>query len=214
MKKKLLLIIALWVTTLHLSFAMEISAKTNGFYLATCGYARSGDETNKIIRFDDQLLWAVFNDAYTPEEQFRLEFPGNAAYSVKIELTDSNGKEVTKTAVGHRFGAKWDKASYVFFESPENVAPPYFNFMKPAPPNDTHFIPVFVLGPLKDNPEWVAGGHILPRPNELFQISRPGRYTLMIQMQMLCPDAASTNRWHAKLLQFSPMYLKIEKPDK
>lgn len=56
-----------------------------------------------------------------------------------------------------------------------------------------------------------VSGPLLPAAKDLFQIDKPGIYTLEIQMQMF-QIHKNTNQWTRELIRFSPIKIKIEKP--
>jgi hypothetical protein len=175
------------------AIATGISATTNGVYLVVGAERNSTTITNEPIRFDDRILWMTFCDSGKEE----LTMPGNIAYSIQIKMTDQSGNEVLKTALGKRYGTKWDSL-HSMYESQEIL-------------KETHPIPVLAGGTYKDNPD-LGGGRFLPTPNELFRIEKAGIYTLEIQMQMFYSNQKSTNLYHRDRFQFSPISIKVEKP--
>jgi hypothetical protein len=67
-------------------------------------------------------------------------------------------------------------------------------------------------GSYKDNPS-LGGALFLPKPEDLFQIDKPGTYTLEIQMQMFRYVASYDPVERSKtLFRFSPVKIKVEKP--
>jgi hypothetical protein len=164
--------------------ATGFSLKTNGVYLAF-GAVRHGVNliTNEPIRFDDQLVWGAFCDTGKVE----LSCP-DFRYSLRIKLTDTNGVELPKTVRGQVFGSRFDQLHKI---------------------TDSKVAPVLAWGPFQDH------GLRTPflKPAELFQIEKPGIYTLEIQMQMFRYVASTDPNERSKtLFSFSPVKIKVEKP--
>lgn len=182
--------LAVFICLISLSeaFATGISAITNGFYLVIAGDRPNsiGVITNEPIRFDDRLLWMPFCDT----REIELSYPADPAYRMKIKMTDTNGNELPKTALGKTFGSKFDSLRSF---------------------TDTRPYPFIVGGAFKDNPS-LGGARFLPTPKDLIQIEKTGIYTLEIQMQMFYSNPQSTNALHKDLFQFSPVTIKVEKP--
>jgi hypothetical protein len=181
---RILFSLAICLCLIQKTVAIGVSPITNGVYLAS-GAIRGGVDliTNEPIRFDDQIVWGAFCDTGKTE----LSCP-DTQYSIKIKLTDTNGMELPKTARGERFGTKFDQLHKI---------------------TDSKVAPVVAWGPFQDS----GLGKFLPKPSELFQIEKPGIYTLEIQMQMFRyipsrdPDERSKT-----LFRFSPINIKVEKP--
>jgi hypothetical protein len=179
----------IFTLTISLCFAQtavatSFSSKTNGVYLAF-GAIRHGLNliTNEPIRFDDQLVWGAFCDTGKVE----LSCP-DSRYSLKIKLTDTNGVELAKTKRGEVFGARFDQLRKI---------------------TDSKVTPVLAWGPFQND----SLGRLFPTPAELFQIEKPGIYTLEIQMQMFryVPSYDPVER-SKTLFRFSPIKIKVEKP--
>ncbi len=164
--------------------ATSFSLKTNDVYLAF-GAIRQGLDliTNEPIRFDDQLVWGAFCDT----GKIELSCP-DFRYSLKIMLTDTNEVEMPKTARGKEFGTRFDQLHKI---------------------TDSKVAPVLACGPFQDN----GLGKLFLKPSELFQIEKPGIYTLEIQMQMFryVPSYDPVER-SKTLFRFSPIKIKVEKP--
>ena len=84
-------------------FAAGISETTNGIYMVIAAVRNVTLITNEPIRFDDQLVWMNFCDT----GKVMLSYP-DCKYGLKIKMTDSEGNEVPKTALGERCGSKFD----------------------------------------------------------------------------------------------------------
>jgi len=181
------------------ALAAELSQPTNGVYLVIGGFHHDlvGIMTNKPMRFDDRLVFLTFCDT----GKIELSYPLDPAYGVKINMTDANGKEVSKTGLGKRFGSKFDRLHSV---------------------TDTRPYPILAWGAYKDNlglggarffESYPVNGRVSDlTPKDLFEMKEPGVYTLEIQMQMFYFNPHSTNAWQRDLFQFSPIKIKVEKP--
>ena len=160
-------------------FGAGISAKTNDVYLVVQAAINTNGVTavtNEPIRFDDRLVWMTFC------ETGYVELRADAAHCIKMNMTDSDGNEIQQTELGERFGSRFDQLKT------------FSDIKYPAP--------VMAAGAYKDN--WgLGGGHLLPTPEQLFQIRKPGIYTLVIQMQMF-EVFKNTNPWTRNLIRFSP----------
>jgi hypothetical protein len=171
------------VTFATQSFAAGISETTNGVYLAIAAVRNVTLITNEPIRFDDRLVWMTFCDT----GKIMLSYP-DTRYGTKINMTDSNGKDVSKTALGKRFGSKFDSLHLITDSKVGNT-----EALGNSYPNGD---PLF-----------------LPKPNELFQMDKPGIYTLEIQMQMFryVPSYDPVER-SKTLFKFSPVKIQVENP--
>jgi hypothetical protein len=128
--------------------------------------------------------------AFCNTGEVELVRPLDIAYGVKIKLTDASGADVPKTALGAKFGLKFDKLRSV---------------------SDSRVYPNIATGPYKDNP-FCSGGKFLPRPNELFNIEKPGVYNLEIQMQMFRQSGSLDAKERSKsLFVFPVVRMRIEK---
>jgi hypothetical protein len=68
-------------------------------------------------------------------------------------------------------------------------------------------------GSYRDNPGGEGETIFLRKPNDFFQMERPGIYTLEIQMQMLrYTPSTDPEVQHKNIIRFSPIKVKIEKP--
>jgi hypothetical protein len=65
----------------------------------------------------------------------------------------------------------------------------------------------------KDNPGGEGETIFLRKPDDFFQVEKPGIYTLEIQMQMFryvsSYDPVERSKW---LFRFSPVKIRVEKP--
>jgi hypothetical protein len=114
-----------------------------------------------------------------------LSYPGYDY--IKIKMFSPSGSEVPKTLKGQIFGCKFDQLHDY---------------------KDTHLGGIGASGPYLG---MLSG--LLPRPNELFIMEKPGIYTLEIQMQMFRHTGSlDTNEWARNLIRFSPIIIKVEKP--
>jgi len=185
---RIILVIAICLLSQVRVFS-AVSETTNGFFLVVAGNREilvpNGPIiiTNGPILLDDRLIWRPFSKV----GEVRLLYPKDVEYGVKIELTDAEGKEVQKTALGRTFGTKWNAFHHY---------------------GDARIYPFLATELLPD----LAGARLLPKPNEMFNILKPGIYTLELQMQMLYPNPKSTNAFQKDVLQFSPIRIPVVKP--
>ena len=175
---------------LSLSLSNEIAAAglsmpNGGIYLAIGAIRHERAITNEPIQFNDRLIWMPFCET----GQVELSYPLDPAYGVRIKMTDLDGKEIVKTSLGSHFGSKFDRLH---------------NF------TETQTYPCIAEGAYKDNQE-LGGAKQLLTPKDLFQIQKPGIYTLTIEMQMF-RVLKNTNQWSRKLVHFSPIRIRVEKP--
>ena len=168
-------------------FGAGISAKTNDLYLVVQAVTSTNGMTaitNEPIQFDDRLVWMTFCE--TGEVELRLD----SAHCIKMSMTDSNGNDIQQTALGQKFGFLFDQLKV------------FSDIKRPAP--------TMATGAYKDNWE-LGGGHLLPTPEQLFKIRKPGIYTLVVQIQVF-EVFKNTSPWTRNLIRFSPVKIKIEKP--
>ncbi len=168
-----------------------LSAVTNGVYLAV---GRPGS-TNEPVPFDERLIFLPFCD--TGQVELNLTSP---PYGIKIRMWGGDGQDVPKTALGQSFGSKWDSFQDSLVEG-KGLHLGYYNLRRAG---------VFAWGPFTNNPG-LGGGKLLPAPKDLFQMDKPGVYTLEMQMQMLRVNKG-TNGLTRQLIRFSPVRIKVEKP--
>lgn len=170
--------------------AAGISDLTNGVYLVISGWP-----TNDPVRYDTSLVFMPFCNTGKVNLTYQLD----PAYSVKIEMLNSNGVEVPKTKIGKRFGSK--------FAQPENCnqGRPY-NFTAGGPYSSN--MGMGGARPFSNYPSFEAW----LRPEDLFKIEKPGLYSMQIQMQMFYRNPSSTNAWQQDRFEFSPITVSVIKP--
>ena len=120
----------------------------------------------------------------------RVTFPTKPEFAWQVELFDTNGVAVPKTAAGKKAGTK------------------FLDFgLKTAVLRAT-------FGPEPNAQRWVAmektmsrGGLLLFRPSDLFKIEKPGNYTLKIRFQILTfPRTGPNPGEHTNdLIRFPPL---------
>jgi hypothetical protein len=194
----LLGVILIWSPS---AYATGLSAPTNGVYLAVGAWPQpaSGSGTNQPIRFDETLIFLTFCNT----GQVELKYPLDPAYGVKVRMTDAAGKDVSATSLGKRFGSKFDSLRTI---------------------TDTRVYPIVAWGSYQDNPGLGGARFLCDRhkgaigaptglaPKDLFEMTKPGVYTLEIQLKMFRFDPKSTNAWNYEPFCFSPLTIKAEKP--
>lgn len=187
MKYRYLYVIFTFFLLLQPTFAAGISETTNGVYLVVAALRNVTLITNEPIRFDDQLLWMAFCNT----GKVMLSYP-DSKYGIRMKMTDSEGNEVPKTALGKRCGSKFDNLRLITDSKVGNTV---------------------AQGSYKDNPNGEGETIILRKPDEFFQMDKPGIYTLEIQMQMFRYVASYDPVERSKtLFRFSPVKIKVEKP--
>lgn len=181
------LLLLFWLGCFEPACATGLSAATNGICLAVAGFdANSGVRTNEVILFDQRLLLKAFCSTGAVE----LNYPRDPSYGVKIKMLSPDGKEAVKTSQGRKFGSKFDRLkSY----------------------SDTQMFPESADEAYEKNPNLGGAGIFLPAPMELFQMKKPGIYSLEIEMQMFRLNR-ETNPWSRTLFLFPPVRIKVQKP--
>lgn len=179
-----LLVFLFSVLLKHQAFGTVLTGISNGLYIAI-GVPRG---TNELIRFDEKLVWHPFSKIGEVELNY-----SDPEYGLKIRMIGPDGKTVAKTALGRRFGTK--------FESVQRYEDAFHGW---------HMGNVTAKGEY-DARDAPLSGPLLPSAKELFQMAESGVYTLEIQMQMF-QIIKQTNSWTRKLIRFDPVKLKIEKP--
>lgn len=190
MKIKLLPILALNVTLSLSTLAAGISAATDGVYIVV-----SAIPTNGVVWSNSALGFRPFCDIGEADIEFALD----PAYSTRINLTDSNGNEVSKTESGSRFGTKFD--DYKRYSQGR----PY-----PFDISSESFTNNLGMGGARPFSDYPVGPLVSLTPADLFNIKKPGTYTLKIQMQAFLIHRDS-NTWNPQFIRFSPIKLKVVK---
>jgi hypothetical protein len=182
--KKPLILFLICLTSLSKALGANLSATNNEIFIAISGGMSA---TNGAVLFNKRLVWLPFCATNTSGALIDFNYP-SFKYGMKIKMTEPNGKEVSKTSFGKTCGSKWNQLySY----------------------KDSRLSGISAAGPYQ--PEF--GGQFLPAPNELFEMDKPGIYTLEIQMQMFRHTGSTDpDEQHRNLIQFSPVKIKVEKP--
>jgi hypothetical protein len=194
MKTKIILLLLLFVVcmaTVSKSFAVILSETNSGIYIGI-----SGTRTNTPLQFNDRLVWRPFCNT----GMVSLNYP-DPNYGIKIKMFGPDGNEVTKTKLGESFGLNFDQV-----HSYKDVI--HTGLMGY---HSSHMGGIEAQGRYDERDGPLLSGPLLPAPKELFQIEKPGIYTLEIQMQMF-RVIKSTNQWTRELIQFSPIKIRVEKP--
>lgn len=166
-----------------------VSSTNNGVYLAFSGPSR-----NEPINYAEKLVWGAFCTNGTVE----LNYPA-PAFSIKIKMTGPDGREVPKTDLGSGYGTKFDKVRR--FE--DTIDQGQVGYHAP------HTGVIFASGMYVAS-EGVASGPLLPSPQQLFEMSAPGKYKLEIEMQMF--QVVKGTNWTRKLLRFERIEIPVVKP--
>jgi hypothetical protein len=188
MKQQLLF----WLATLFYLptvLATGFSSPTNGVYLAiTEDMPMSGlPGTNEPFKSNDELVWAAY---CSNTGKVSLSYPIDRAYGVKIKMFGPDSQEVEKTSLGKMYGSRWDDLhSY----------------------KDARLQPFIAEGSFEDNHGEACCG-ILPSAQELFKMSKPGIYTMEIEIQLFRHvPTQDTEVWRRNLLRFTPIKIKVER---
>jgi hypothetical protein len=186
MKKQMILFL-ICLASLSKAFGTDLSETNNGFFIAISGGIIG---TNGAVPFDKRLVWLPFCTTNTGGADIELQYP-NAKYGMKIKMTGPDGKEVSKTGLGKLSGSKWDQL-HSYKDSRLNG-----------------------ISAGSYQPDLGAeGGQFLPAPDDLFEIDKPGIYTLEIQMQMFRHTGSTDpDEQYHNLIRFSPVKIKVEKPN-
>ncbi len=132
------------------------SSVTNDLSFTIDGAIRGGEHLEgDTLLSTDAIIYKFLSAA---SEEIKIAIPRKSEYLCRMTLTDSNKREIPKTALGATFGTKFF-ANVSYYESEP--------FRWKAFP-----------GPYK-----CGGGHRLYSVGELFKLSVPGKYTLEIQFQ-------------------------------
>jgi len=105
-------------------------------------------------------------------------------------MVGPDGREVSKTSLGQQYGSKWNNL-HTF--------------------KDTR-VGIIAAEEVYANNPWLGGGKLLATPQELFEIGKPGIYTLELEMQMFRIIRNNTTNWPRERFQFPPVKIKVEKP--
>ncbi|HOC58112.1 MAG TPA: hypothetical protein PKI20_21015 [Verrucomicrobiota bacterium] len=194
MKTSSILLLAVWSGAVANAFALGLSETNHGIYVVVAswdhrslGYKANPFSSVEPFRFDNELMWSPFCESGKVE----LCYPGPPQLA-RLHMTGPDGKAVPKTRLGETFGTKFDRIRYedtVHGWSRANIE---------------------AQGPY-DSRGGGFTGPILPAPAKLFQMKKPGVYTLEVQMQLL-RAVWVTNHWTYPVVRFSPIRIKVEKP--
>jgi hypothetical protein len=172
------------------ALATGFSETNGGFYIAL-----SGSSTNEPIACGDPLSWRPFSIRSKDSAEFN--YP-DRSYGIKLTMLDAAGKEVPKTKLGAEFGIKFEQ-----LRSFQDIVPtPRTGY------SSVQIASILVQGAYDDTD--AVSGPLLPAVNDLFQITKPGIYTLEIQMQMFLIHK-DTNQWTRELIRFTPVSIKVQK---
>jgi hypothetical protein len=165
----------------------------DGFYIRITG--TSFTTTNTPI--DDKLSFCICRT--TTNNDARVYMPTAHEYIYKIELFDTNGVEVPKTKLGKDVGTK--------FFALEPIFNPYKGYK------------LAIETTVNEGSGWCYlffpyrpgyGGQPFYSPNDLFDVSRPGRYTLEICFQFIVRTGVGAGE-AAHIVRFPPLdYLLIK----
>jgi hypothetical protein len=131
-------------------------------------------------------MWRPFSDV----KKQNIVYSGSP-YLMKITGVGADGKELPKTSLGKLFGRDFDKVRG-FEDTDRKVSGGFV----------------------------VNGGYggeftdaIFFSPNELFEIDKPGTYTITLEIQVF-EVVYEANKVSHRLIHFSPVKIEVEKPVK
>lgn len=152
----------------------------DGFCIGVSGINSNGHWTTNNTSPDDSLIFLP----WTSGGKALITVPAEPEYAYQVELFDSNGVAIHKTTLGKKFGTK-----FADFDA---------NFYSKG-------IPIKHLSARKR--ETVTESPYLFRPSDLFQIDKPGRYTLQIRFQILTFPRTGPGRrdFTNDLIRFPPL---------
>jgi hypothetical protein len=189
MRRRVIVLLLTVISGLHVASATGFSTKTNGVYLAIESWgtqkAPLGQITNEPFAASNALTFSVFCETGKVE----LQYSPDPAYFVRIRMTDKNGREVPKTALGTRFGSKFDDKELRAWK------------------NRSVGI-LLAWGSYEEN-HGQGMAKSLPSPEDLFEITEPGVFTMEIEMQMF--RVITVPKWKREFFRFSPVMIKVEK---
>jgi len=173
-----------------------LSAPTNGVYLAIGSGTARATTVNEPLRISDELVFLPFCDS----GKVQLAYATDPAYSTVITMSDRNGVSLPRTALGRRFGSRFDRLHNI---------------------TDVHTYTILAWGSYTNNPG-LGGGRFFTQPpsgrssnirvEDLFKVKAPGTYTLRLEMQMFRFDPKGTSSWKRSLFRFPPVTVTVEKP--
>jgi len=159
------------------------SKVVSGFYIVlTDEYGTTNTTT------DRRLCLSIVNQE---ETNAWLIFP-SMEYAYQVELTQSNGVPVPKTAAGRRAGSRFANFNAVYAGTRGAVRQMFTTSTKER-----------------------LDLRALFRPGDLFQISAPGKYTLFVRFQiMVFPQVGMGTTGHTnKIITFPPMAYPLLKKE-
>jgi hypothetical protein len=193
MKIQFLILTVFWLCLETPGWAASLSETNNGVYIGFAGLSNEpggGYVGTETLRFDDRLLWCPF---FT-NGSASLNYP-HRYYGVRVTMHGPDGKEVAKTAVGKSYGVEFDKV-----RGYQDVV------------RGWSMGSIEAQGPYDPRGGGFTGGPPLPAPKELFQMDKPGVYTLDIEMQLF-QIVKKSGSWSRNLLRFGPVRIQVEKPE-
>lgn len=156
------------------------SKVVDGFYVGLYGVNSAGVGSTNNTSPDDELIYVL----WAMNGPMLCVVPAQREYAYKVELLNSNGVPMPKTAIGKRVGTEFSDFDAKFY-------------LKGIP-----------IKHLRANKE----GHpvetpILFRPSDLFKVDKPGKYTLRIRFQILAFPKTGPGRrdFTNDLIRFPPL---------
>jgi hypothetical protein len=149
-----------------------------GFYMGLLGIKKYSTNNTSV---DDEIVVFTWT---TNSPTWAVSVPKEVEYFCKIELFDSDGKAVKKTAAGKKIGSK-------FLE---------FNEKHQGIIIKQRYVD-------RKNTQMSAPNLFYPyKPRDLFIIDKPGTYTLKVWLQLLAViNEPGQDQHKAKLIRFDPL---------
>jgi len=190
------IIVLLLSVTVHAEGLQLIETKAiDGFYI---GVASSAFTTNDTP-VDDKLIFGVWKT--TTNNYAMVYIPTEPEYAYQVELLDTNGTAMPKTRLGEQVGRRFFALDTTFSSEGAQLRRAYATD-KPGFPSQYLFFP--------SKPG--HGGRPVYSPNDLFDIKKPGRFTLRIQFQIIVRTGTGKNKT-AHIVRFPPLDYPLVKLD-
>ena len=171
---------------------------TNGYADNLDKYIVSAQSTNGLVLGITVIDFQGGKDTVDLPRQLVFKAPINTRsvffipkeeYLAKIELYDSNNNPVTKTELGSRYGINFNDI--------------YWDIAKFAkrPHSQTNV-----------SDAWSFGCD-LPKTSDLFVITKPGKYRLKLEVQIMLYALDTTKKQTRQILRFPPVEITVTKPE-
>lgn len=159
---------------------------------------------------DRRLCFSIWTtNEVTPTQRVRVIFPNQPENAYQVELFDTNGIPVPKTETGKKVGTKFFDFNTISFLIRATGPGGY------SGPGGESGVKAQGAGVTKR--AWEPRGQMLLifRPSDLFDIEKPGRYTLRIRFQIIVFPRTGPQGTHYKteLIRFPPLDYPLMQPN-